>query len=240
MSTTPAGTQPAAPADPPQANPAGDPPTTPPPTTPAPPEPQPSPAPPPPPPAAATGDEPLGEAGKAALDREREARKVAEREAAAQKKRADDLEGEKLTDQQKLEKRAEDGDKRLGEGTEKLRRANLITALADKGLVGGKARAAARLLTVEYDDGDEPKELDKAIEAAKAEYGEELFAGATPAGSGDQPGGDQPNGDQPQTPDLHQGARAPQTEQEEAAAIQALTGAQAATPGSNPISILEN
>ncbi len=60
--------------------------------------------------------------------------------------------------------------------TEKLRRANLLTALADEGLTGAKARAAARLLDdVEFDDDDEPTNLKDAIKAATAEYGKELF-----------------------------------------------------------------
>lgn len=231
MSTTPAGTTPAAPA-------AETPPTTPPapvPTAPTPPEPAtPAPAEPAP---AATADEPLGEGGKAALEREREARKKAEREAAAEKKRADDLAAEKLSDQEKLEKRAKDGDEAKAQGTAKLRSANLITALADKGLTGGKARAAARLLTVEFDDKDEPSNLDDAITAAKAEFGEELFAGATPNGSGDQP---PPEGGAPQTPDLHQGVRVPATEEDEAAAIQMIVDGQSGATAKSPISILED
>lgn len=233
MSTTPAGTPPAAPA--PEV----------PPTTPAPvptaPEPTPPPAPAEPPPAA-TADEPLGEAGKAALAAERKRADDAVKDAAAQRKRADELESEKLTDQQKLEKRAEDGDAALVKATAKIQRANLITALADKGLMGGKARAAARLLEVEFDDSDEPKDLDDAIKAATAEYGEELFKGAMPEGSGDQPTGETPEGQTP-TPNLHQGPQTPMTDEQEEQAIAALTGSGmfgASPAGKSPISIAED
>jgi len=67
----------------------------------------------------------------------------------------------------------------------KLRKANLLEALTTHGLTGAKAKAAARLLDhVEYDDDDEPTNLQDAIKAATAEYGEEMFKGAKVNGGG--------------------------------------------------------
>lgn len=66
--------------------------------------------------------------------------------------------------------------------TRKLRQANLLTALAAKGYEGAKAKAAARLLDdVEFDDDDEPVDLDDAIEEAADTYGDVFPAvGETP------------------------------------------------------------
>lgn len=151
-----------------------------------------------------TSDEKLGEKGKAALDAERKARKEADKRARDAEARAKKLEDEKLSEEEKLKQRAEEGDKNLTRGTEKIRRANLLLSLTAKGITGGKAKAAARLLDgVEYDDDDEPTNLDSALEAAKAEYGAEAFTGATPPA--------------PPAPDLHGGARpvSPQLDEDE-------------------------
>lgn len=57
----------------------------------------------------------------------------------------------------------------------KLRRANLRMALAEKGYDTSRARAVVRLLDdVEYDDDDEPVNLDDALEEAEEEYGADL------------------------------------------------------------------
>lgn len=241
MSTTPAGTAPAAPASTDPAAPTTGDPSQPQPAQPAAPAAPAAPAP-PAPAAPATDADQLGEAGKRALQAERDRADAAEAKAKQQDKELEKLRGAQLTEQEKLEQRATQGDQRLGEGTEKLRRANLITALADKGLTGGKAKAAAKLVSVEFDDSDEPKDLDKAIDAAKAEYGEELFQGATPGSSGDPADPANPgDGTQPQTPDLHQGPRTPATEQEEDAAIsQIMSGYAHQEGGKSPISILED
>lgn len=132
------------------------------------------------------GDPPdLGEKGKAALDSERNARKAAEKRAKDAEKRAKTLEDAQLSETEKLKKRADDAEALSSSATDKLRRANLLTALAEAGLEGAKAKAAARLLDgVEYDDSDEPSNLDAALTAAKAEYGDELFDGAAPASGG--------------------------------------------------------
>jgi colicin import membrane protein len=144
----------------------------------------------------------LGEAGHRALEAERAARKeadtarkTAEKAARDAQAKLDKLEEDKLSETEKLKKQAEDGQALAAKATEKLRRAHLLMALAEEGLTGGKAKAAARLLdSVEYDDADEPQNLKDAITAATAEYGEDLFKGATPTTD-------------THTVDQHQGAR---------------------------------
>lgn len=126
----------------------------------------------------------LGEGGKSALDAERKARKEAEKVARDAQAKLDKLEAEKLSDSEREKKRADDAEAKLGPATEKVRRANVTLALADLGLQGARAKAAAKLLEgVEFDaDTDEPTNLDDRLTAARAEYGEEMFKGAkTPA-----------------------------------------------------------
>ena len=124
----------------------------------------------------------LGDAGKKAIDQERKARRDAEKRAKDAEAKVKKFENEKLDDKQKAEKRAEEAENRGKQATAKLQRANLLNALAEEGLTGPKAKAAARLLDgeVEFDDDDEPTNLKDAIEAATAEYGEDTFKGATP------------------------------------------------------------
>lgn len=132
-------------------------------------------------------DEELGEAGKAALEKERKARREAEKARKAAEEKAKQYEDEQLSEKERAEKRAEEAEQRSTEATAKVRRANLLTTLADEfDLTGGKGKAAARLLAdeVEYDDEDQPTNLTDAVEAAKAEYGEDVFKGATPAAAG--------------------------------------------------------
>ncbi len=151
--------------------------------------------------AAKAGDaDKLGDAGKAALDAERKAKRTAEASLKAATAELDALKAEKLTEAEKAEKRATDAEAKVEAATAKLRKANLMAALADAGLTGAKAKAAARLLDdVEYDDADEPKNLDAAIVAAKTEYGEDMFKGAKPSPPGNVNGGEGGNGDKPPT-----------------------------------------
>jgi hypothetical protein len=133
------------------------------------------------------GDPPgdLGEKGKAALDAERKARSDAEKRAKAAEKRAGELEKAQLSETDRLKKEAEEAKGLVSSATDKLRRANLLTALADKGLEGAKAKAAARLLDgVEFNDDDEPTNLDAALTAAKAEFGDQLFEAGGSGGAG--------------------------------------------------------
>jgi len=132
--------------------------------------------------AAKAEQEKLGDGGKAALDAERKAKRDAEKRATAAEAKLKEREEADLSEQEKLKKRAEEAEGKVTTATEKIRRANLLTALADDGLTGARAKAAARLLDdVEYDDTtDEPTNLQDAIKAATAEYGEEMFKGATP------------------------------------------------------------
>jgi hypothetical protein len=148
----------------------------------------------------------------------------ATREKAARDAQAklDALEAEKLSDVEKLEKRATDAEAKVSAATDKLRKANLLTALSASGVAHPKA--AVRLLDgVEFDDSDEPKNLDAAITAAKTEYGEDMFKGSKPAPPGNVNGGGNEHEDAPpldadelamaksfgMTPEQYQAAKSP-------------------------------
>jgi hypothetical protein len=145
------------------------------------------------PPAAPNADAPLGDAGKAALDSERKARKDAEKAARDAQARLKALEDAQLSDTEKLKKEAEDGRQLAEKATGKLRNANLRDALAAKGFSGPQAKAVAKLLdSVDYDSDDEPTNLDARLEAAAEDYGALVV----------------PNGHQP-VPTFDGGARVP-------------------------------
>lgn len=169
MSTTPApATTP--PADPPADPPAGEQPpaaTTPPPADP-PTDPKPA---------------DLGEGGKAAIDAERKARRDAEKRAKDAEAKLKAKEDAELSETERLKKRADDLEARADTATSKLREAKLLVALGEHGLTGARAKAAAKLIDgVEYDaDSDEPTNLQDALDSARETYGDDLFAGATPA-----------------------------------------------------------
>lgn len=150
-----------------------------------------------------TTDDEFKDADKAALtsvvEKERKARRDAEKAAKDAQKQLDDIAAEKLSEAEKLQKRADEAEAKVSKATDKLRKANLLTALGDLGLSGAKAKAAARLLdTVEFNEDDEPTNLAAAVKTASAEYGEDTFkasngrvAGDADAGRGDAPtGGD--------------------------------------------------
>jgi hypothetical protein len=132
--------------------------------------------------------EPLGDGGKAALDAERKLRRDAEKQAKDAKARLDALEAEKLSDTEKLQKRADDAEASLLAAISRVRDANLTQALAAAGVAHPKA--AARLLDgVKFDDAShEPTNLDDALKAAKASYGDEMFKPARPTPAGINPG----------------------------------------------------
>ena len=188
---------------------------------PAPAPPAPAAAPPAPelPPATAAPDPnaPLGAPGLAALQAERDARATAEREAATQKKRADDLANAALTETQRLQKEAEDGKRLHDQGTATLRQANTLMGLSVAGLTGPKAQAAAKLIDgIVYDETThQPTNLSERLEAAKVIYGAEMFQGATPptpAPSDSQQG---PAPGVPHFPEVHQGPRPAAPNEEE-------------------------
>lgn len=127
------------------------------------------------------GDDELGDKGKAAINAERKRAREEKKRADAAEKKLKDREDADADETEKAKKRADEAESKVSTATDKLRKANLITALADEGLTGSKAKAAARLLDdLEYDDDDEPTNLQDAIKAATAEYGEEMFKGAKP------------------------------------------------------------
>ena len=74
--------------------------------------------------------------------------------------RLDALEAEKLSEQEKAAKRADEAERKAAAADAKLQRANLIAALADPDLGIVNARAAAKLIEgVEYDENGEPTNL---------------------------------------------------------------------------------
>jgi hypothetical protein len=133
-------------------------------------------------PAAPAATDELGDAGKRALDAERVRAKEAEKRARAAEQRAKALEDASLSETEKLKREAEEGRSLAERATGKLRRANLISALADEGFSGAKARAAAKLVEgVEYDDDDEPTNLKQALKSAEREYGDLVKPAPAPA-----------------------------------------------------------
>lgn len=122
----------------------------------------------------------LPDAVKAILSKERKARRDAEKRArqAERKLKAKPKPKPKPT-AKKVDEADDDGDETVvpDTGTVKLRKANLLTALADEGYAGKQARMLARLLDdVDYTDDDEPVDLTDALEALEEEYGTELVA----------------------------------------------------------------
>lgn len=131
--------------------------------------------------AAKAAEDQLGDAGKAAIAAERERAKKAEKDLKAAQTRLKEIEDASLSETEKLKKEADEGKAALATANGKLQKANLISALAEKGLTGAKGKAAAKLLEgVEYDDDDEPTNLDDVIKTAATEYGDEMFKGAVP------------------------------------------------------------
>lgn len=141
--------------------------------------------------------EPLGDGGKAALDAERKLRRDAEKQARDAKARLDALEAEKLTETEREKKRADTAEAELADARKLVRDANLTQALAAAGVAHPKA--AARLLDgVKFDDAShEPTNLDDALKAAKASYGDEMFKPARPTPAGINPGAGAGGGDGP-------------------------------------------
>jgi hypothetical protein len=113
-----------------------------------------------------------------------------------------ELETAQESETDRLKREAAEGKDAATTGTAKLRKANLLLSLANSGLTGAKAKAAAKLIEgVKYNADDEPENLEERIKAAKAEYGSDLF------GSEDTPA-DPANGNgngAPAMPDTHPG-----------------------------------
>ncbi len=86
--------------------------------------------------------------------------KAAGKEAGELKRRLDEIEAAQLTEQQKLERRAEEAEARLAAADLRVRTANLVSELSkpEHGIVN--AQAAAKLLDgVEFDDTGNPSNL---------------------------------------------------------------------------------
>jgi hypothetical protein len=174
-------------------------------------EPVPDPTPPPP-----TPEPDLGEAGKRAIQAERNRAQTAEREAARLKaendvlkpfkQQAEELRRAQESETERFQREAEEGRRLAAEGVANLQQAHTITALAQAGLVGPHAQAAMRLVDgVTYDPTThQPVNLSERLDAAKSVYGAQFFQGAMPAPTPH-------NGATPPVPGfpaVHQGPRA--------------------------------
>lgn len=126
----------------------------------------------------ATGDEPLGEGGKAALQKERDAREKAERRATEVETELQQLKAATQSDSDKaLEKARKEGE---GTATEKwqglVRRARVAGALEAAGVGNAKLRetiaGGADFATLKVSDSGEVEGLEDAITKAKADFPE--------------------------------------------------------------------
>jgi FtsZ-binding cell division protein ZapB len=157
----------------------------------------------------------LGEAGKRAIAIERDRAKMADREVARLKRenealkpfkqQAEELRAAQETENERLQREAENGRQLAAEAAAQLQQAHTITALAEAGLIGPPAQAAMRLVDgVTYDPTTHhPTNLQERLDAAKAVYGPQYFQGATPAPT--PPSAMPPV---PGFPAVHQGPRA--------------------------------
>jgi TolA-binding protein len=158
----------------------------------------------------------LGEAGRRAIQAERDRVKALERKLAAKtqeaetlrpfKQQAEELRAAQESENERLQREAEEGRRLAAEGAARLQQAHTITALADAGLTGPQAQAAMRLVDgVSYDPAThQPVNLQERLDAAKAVYGAQYFQGAMPAPT-PQNGATPPV---PGFPAVHQGPRA--------------------------------
>lgn len=161
-------------------------------------------------PEVAPAETPLGEPGLTALRREREARADAEKrakdaeDALRQSQAQPPAPPESKPEPSGKSEAAEESSGQVAVATTKLRKANLLVALTEKGVSGQSAKAAVRLLdAVAYDENDEPINLDDRLEAAKAQFGAGLFTPPPPA---EAPA---PSEAAPSLPETHAGVRTP-------------------------------
>lgn len=133
---------------------------------------------------------------KAILRKEREARRKAERTARRLRKQA--KERDTPNDDKPDNKGDVDEDAAVDKITLKLRKANLRAALVENGVPADRVKAAVKLLAdtdIEYDQDDEPDNLEEVLEEAFAVYpflksGEKPHKPKPPKADGDQGGDD--------------------------------------------------
>lgn len=122
----------------------------------------------------------LPERVKRALRKERRARRKLERENRRFKRDAAKARRTTSTGRRDDDRPA-DEDGKPDAGTENLQKANLLLALVDKGYRGSQARLVSRLLDdVEFDDNNQPANLDDVLEEAQEVYGDALGRPAKP------------------------------------------------------------
>jgi hypothetical protein len=117
---------------------------------------------------------------QAALDAERAQHKTAAKDAKDLKARLDKIEAADASELELATKRADEAEAKLTKATENTRKANLLVALGDSkhGLVS--AAAAARLAEgVEYDDNDQPTNVDAVATKLKESF--DFLKGTAPA-----------------------------------------------------------
>jgi hypothetical protein len=119
---------------------------------------------------AAAEDEKLGDAGKAALEAERKARRDAEKRAKAAEDKAREYEDAEKSELEKAQDRIKHLEANGQQATEKVRRANLLAELSKSQHGLASAKAALKLIDgVEYDDDGEPLNATERIEALLTE-----------------------------------------------------------------------
>lgn len=163
--------------------------------------------------AAKGGDDQLGDAGKEALRREREARATEKKRADDLQKEIDDIKAASQTDQEKAIKvaRKEAADETATAYEAKIRRSEVRSALRAAGITNEKAldlaANAAVFAELKVDDVGSVEGLDKALEAFRKDT-PELFAKPAPANGGDVTRGAQGAGDSTRPKSLEDALRA--------------------------------
>lgn len=110
--------------------------------------------------------------------------------------RRDDRRRGRRSSRERREERS--NEQREDRATERIREANLRDALAEKGVRGKAAKTAIKLLDVDYDDDDEPIDLDDAIAAAREEHGKDVIRRRRkPGKTGGRDGGKEKKGAKP-------------------------------------------
>lgn len=134
-------------------------------------------------------DQSLGDAGRRALDAEREARRTAERKATDLERRLTELEESGKSEQEKAiaKARREGATEARTQADARIRRAEVRSALVAAGIVQSELELAAQasdFASLELNDDLEVQGLEEAVKGFKAAH-PALFAATTPQGSAD-------------------------------------------------------
>jgi uncharacterized protein (DUF885 family) len=140
--------------------------------------------------APATGAPEVGEAGQRAIDREREARRTAERERNELRARIKAIEEKDLPEAERVSRRLTEYEERNRELEQRLRDTSLRSAVVGTASRLGFADPddAVRLVdrtSLEFDDAGEPKDVEKALKALLAAKPYLASTAVRPSGSAD-------------------------------------------------------